>query len=479
MKGAKQVPWLALWAFSLLPLLGWWATGLFDLDEGFYGSVIAEMNRRGEWITPYFNGHPWFEKPILTYWIGKPLFAIFGDEFGARLCSVLATLTLFAFLVWFVRRRATEIAAAWTLAIASTMLLVVALGRMLMTDAILNLAMTVALLTFWESLVGNFRWRWLSAFCLGLGVLAKGPVAIILFVPIAVWTYTREPELRPAFRSGWLIGTCILLATVATWYWPAYAANGQSFVDEFLIKQNLQRFTGGDAAHTLPLWKSFWFYIPVLLVGTAPWWWWLKSAWPTRFDREKDAALHRYLATWIVVVFAFFSLGGAKLPHYILPCAVPIALLVAFAFAKVKPDRTWRNFMPAIIGSVALCIVANGVFAWWYQRSGQSEIHALAREVRGRGRFVAFQMPRRQAELGTGKPELQETSLPSLSLVLRAPVLETESLAAVPTDGVAIVLTRKGRPVKQEPHVGFELSRVQTSAPQDHFEVWKLQPISR
>ena len=43
-----------------IPLLGWWMYGLFDLDEGFYAAVVAEMNRRGEWITPFFNGKPWF-----------------------------------------------------------------------------------------------------------------------------------------------------------------------------------------------------------------------------------------------------------------------------------------------------------------------------------------------------------------------------------------------------------------------------------
>ena len=70
-------------------------TGLFDVDEGFYGAVAAEMNRRHEWITPFFNGHPWFEKPILLYWLAKPCMMLLGPDFGPRLPSVLCTVALF------------------------------------------------------------------------------------------------------------------------------------------------------------------------------------------------------------------------------------------------------------------------------------------------------------------------------------------------------------------------------------------------
>ena len=65
--------WALVWLLAVLPFLGFWMYGLFDIDEGFYGAVVAEMNRRHEWLTPYYNGHPWFEKPILLYWVSKPL----------------------------------------------------------------------------------------------------------------------------------------------------------------------------------------------------------------------------------------------------------------------------------------------------------------------------------------------------------------------------------------------------------------------
>src|SRR5436305_1720172 len=107
--------WLWTWLLAILPFVGFWTYGLFDLDEGFYGAVIAEMNRRGEWITPYFNGHPWFEKPILLYWLAKPCLMLFGQTIGPRLPSVLASIGLFAWVTRFTRNHFGDAAAQRTL----------------------------------------------------------------------------------------------------------------------------------------------------------------------------------------------------------------------------------------------------------------------------------------------------------------------------------------------------------------------------
>jgi len=481
----KRPPWPWVWLFSMLPFLGWWLTGLLDLDEGFYGAVAAEMNRRGEWITPYYNGHPWFEKPILTYWVTKPFLWVFGDQVGPRLPSVLATAATFAVIIWFAKRRMTEWTAAKAVLILATSILFVALGRMLMTDPLLNLAITAGFLTFWESLVGDYRWRWVTAACLGLGVLAKGPVAILLFVPLAVWTFWREPELRPSFRKGWIIGTLILAGVIATWYVPAYLANREQFVQQFLIEQNLKRFTGGDAAHTLGGFASLIFFIPILLLGMAPWSFLLWNAWPRSQSPEVDAelqtpnsklqtALPRYLAAWAAIVFLFFSLSGAKLPHYILPCFVPIALLVG-------DHLQGRNLKPYFIGAAVMAILANAGFILWYRLSGQQEAHALTRELEVMAApddaIILYQLPRRQKSLGTGKPKIQETSLPSLLLYLNRTADDAENLnAGVRSRHRFWVFTRASRSLPQP--LGWIVTRVPTKTEQRDYALYRLEPSS-
>jgi 4-amino-4-deoxy-L-arabinose transferase-like glycosyltransferase len=443
--------WPLVWLFAVLPLLGWWAYGLFDLDEGFYGAIVAEMNRRGEWITPFYNGKPWFEKPILTYWLAKPCLALFGDMIGPRLPSILCTVATYGVVAWFARKRFGEAAAQIAVLILASSLLVVGAGRMMLTDPPLLLCLTAAMLTFWESLVESPRWRLATAALIGFGVLAKGPVAAILFALVAGWTYWREPALRPKFRGQWAAGTAILIAVVVAWYKPAYDANGRLFVDKFLIEQNIGRFTGGDQAHTLGL-ASLPLYIPILLIGMAPWSAWLWTAWPRRPEaaapdspiarEDLGDAGRRYLAAWAAVVFVFFSISGAKLPHYILPVFPPLAILLGIRLQ----ERPWALRLGAAM-SVVMCLVANLGFQFWYDRSGQREAHALIRYVRNAGGDVAlYQLSRRKRDRGTGKPTLQETSLPSLLMYLDKNALDTdkfEEILAHP--GPILIFTRKGR----------------------------------
>ncbi len=439
----KRFRWLVLLALASIPLLGWWSYGLFDLDEGFYAAVTGSMIRHHEWITPLYNGHPWFEKPILIYWLAKPSVMLFGQDFGPRLPSVVATIATYGLVAWFVRRRVGPMAAVLSMFILGSSILVVSLGRMLMTDSVLLFFVTSALLTYWESRVSDRRWMIASGASLGFAVLAKGPVAIILFLLIIGWntlcnrtSTTIERPRRPPLESPFVIGAVIFALIIASWYLPAYMANGHVFVQKFLIDQNIGRFTGGDQAHTLPLYKSFWFYIPVLLVGMFPWILWLPAAWPKRNSElgTLKAELKRFLAAWIAIIFVFFTISGAKLPHYILPCAPPIAILVAMYFADKWQQITRQEIRPklflALAWLLASWIVVQFGFEYWYQKSGQAEAHEFAKDIRRANNHdpvIAFELPRRNKDLGTGQAKIQETSLPSLSFYINQDLIETDS----------------------------------------------------
>ncbi|MFI5386520.1 MAG: ArnT family glycosyltransferase [Fimbriimonadales bacterium] len=496
----RLTPWLVTWIFAILPLLGWWLYGLFDMDEGFYGAVVAEMNRRGEWLTPYYNGHPWFEKPILLYWLAKPSMMAFGIWVGPRLPSILATIGTYALVAWFARRRWDDQTARWCVLVTASSILVVGVGRMMMTDALLNVCLVGAFVFFWESLVGDRRWRLLSALFLGLSVLAKGPVGLLLFIPVAGWTLWREKDLRPAFRGWWLLGTLILAATVATWYVPAYIVNGHEFVQKFLVEQNLNRFTGGDLAHTPPYLPGLLIYPFSLLLGMAPWSFYLWKAWPgpqpsrsARSDLEgRVPALDRFLVVWAVVPFVFFMIGKAKLPHYVLPCAVPLALLVGGYLAgrakenRAGPESAVRELQFPLAACAVVAILANGAFLLYYnwgRLSGHSEVHQLAFYVRDHCQpdeaVAAYQMPRRQQDLGTGRPAIQETAHPSLVMYLDRYIDETDNLTALLSNPRAQwVLTRRGRIRPQDIETAHkarrELSQVDTPKTQDLYCLYYL-----
>lgn len=467
----------------LIPLLGWWVYGLFDLDEGFYAAVVAEMNRRGEWITPYFNGKPWFEKPILLYWVAKPCLALFGGEFGIRLPSILATLGTYAIVAWFGRRRLGALSGAASALVLATSLFFVAVGRMVLVDPLLILCLTGAFTTFWESLVGDRRWRLLTAALLGLALLAKGPVAGALFIAVLAYTYWRERDLRSAFGGAviWLGGIAIFAVVVAAWYVPAYLANHQVFVDEFLIKQNLQRFKGGDEAHAVPMPGGLIYYIPIVLIGMIPWSLWVPKAWPRRAAEGDQEPVKRYLATWAVVVFAFFTISGTKLPHYVLPCFPPLALLVGHFMAQRWADLNPRRLTIVGAGAVVLALITTFGFAAYHVAS-QADGDRIAKVVQSGldldshrferawpERVALFRLTRQEAGLfpDVADPMLfdwirvrvNQTSTPSVlffldplhhpspdRLALTGPAIDTDRLEDVIQDrGTVYVLTRPGR----------------------------------
>ena len=423
---------------AVVPLLGFWLYGLFDLDEGFYAAVVSSMLRTGDWITPHYRGAPWFEKPILLYWAAAPFVYVFKSDWAVRLPSVLATLGTCWCASAALRRHVGEPAARWGIAVLGTSFLVAALGRMMMTDALLVLSLSAAFLAHWEARDGDAKWRLATAAFLGLGVLAKGPVALLLFGPVAVVTCWREPELRRGFARGWIPAAVVFAAVVGCWYVPAYLASGQEFVQEFLIEQNLQRFAGGDAAHAAPLWSWPIYYPLVLLVGMAPWSFLTFRALPLR---RESTPFERYLFVWFVVILGFFTVGGSKLPHYILPAAVPLAMLVAIRLGRERvAGPGWGSWATSLIVAALL----NGGFLFYYSL-GHAEVHALARLIPAHQRVSVYQMPRRTKGFGTGKPEIQETSHPSLEFYLDQVLIESETLDEIAGAAPGWVITRTGR----------------------------------
>ena len=62
------------------------ARPLWDIDEGMHAAMAQTMILSGDWITPKFNGTPFYDKPIFHNWLVAIAFLVFGfTEFAARL----------------------------------------------------------------------------------------------------------------------------------------------------------------------------------------------------------------------------------------------------------------------------------------------------------------------------------------------------------------------------------------------------------
>lgn len=472
-----------LWAVTLLlaalPLWGWWLYGLFDLDEGFYAAVTSEMLRRGDWITPYYNGEPWFEKPILLYWAAAPFLALFGEDVGPRVPSVLANLGLYAMVGFFVARRVSPAVGRWTVLVLGLSPLLAIMGKMMMFDALFVLCLTGSFLALYRSFSEGWKWRLISGLALGLAVLAKGPVAIVFWVLMIGVTAWRQPGIRKSvfdFQAN-AAAFVAMAAAIAIWYVPAYLANGQDFVQKFLIEQNIGRFTGGDKAHGLgDRWYLHPIYFPVVLgFGMIPWSWRIMAGWPRKAeDGATGASFFQFCAHWGLLILIFFTISGTKLPHYILPAVVPFGILCA----RTLTSNVFG--LPTLLWGIALSIGLSYAGISYYESSGQKEAHEIARWLREQGGEVAvYRLSRPESDRGTGTMQLRDTSLPSLGMLLGKTFIKTDDLQTVPGVQDAVwVFTRRGRippaDVARYSAQGIRLERISPPYLTRRFEVYRM-----
>ncbi len=332
------------------------AIGMLGPDEPRYAAVAREMFLSGDYVTPRLNGVPWFEKPVLMYWGAALGFKIFGvNEWGARFPSALAA-AFCVFLIYWCGRRLWDRRVGFLAAlIMASSVGYFAFARAASMDMPLTACLTAALVFFLVGLndhSGNRRW-WFYLFyaALGLGTLAKGPVAILLPV-VAMVCFIAVRGAYDEWRSWHPAGIVIAAAIALPWYILCTWRNGWEFIQVFIINHNFQRFTSTIHGHQRP----FYFYLPVLLLLTFPWTFLLIPTLKRSFSRTEQ-----FIAWWAVVPFIFFSLASSKLPGYILPVVPPIALLCA----KELWAPSSRAFKAAVFieaGTMAFIGVGFGFF---------------------------------------------------------------------------------------------------------------------
>ena len=353
---------MAAWAaaLALLFLLRLGAAPLFDVDEGAFSEATREMLESHDFGHTTLNGAPRFDKPILVYWLQAASVALFGlTEFALRLPSALCAwgwcvaVAAFAWPRW---GRTVALAAGTVLA---TSLGVLVIGRAATADALLNLLLALAGLDLWRHLESGHRAPLRrAAVWIGLGLLTKGPVALL--VPAATlitWAVASRAwhATARACTDGW--AWLLMLGIAAPWYAYAFQRHGMAFVDGFLMRHNIERYTGTLEGHG----GSLFYYALMLPLLWLPWSPLLVAVlrhWRTSW---RDL-LCRYLLAWAAFVVVFFSLSGTKLPHYVLYGATPLALLMGLRFHRAA--RGWRF---ALAGSLAVLLLAIAGLPWAVQ----------------------------------------------------------------------------------------------------------------
>jgi len=216
--------WYTLGIVALARLLTLGLYPLTDTTEARYGEVSRKMAELGNWVTPLYDyGVPFWAKPPLTTWLSAISIQLFGvNEFAARLPYFLLAV-LIAWLLWDWARRASARQAQLAVAMMVSTLLYFVASAAVMTDLGLVLGTTLALRGFWAAFEQGESARpkevWLLFIGLGIGLLAKGPIAVVLSgLPIGLWMLLTGNIKNSWQRLPWLKGSLLTLAIAAPWY---------------------------------------------------------------------------------------------------------------------------------------------------------------------------------------------------------------------------------------------------------------------
>ncbi|MGC9457144.1 MAG: ArnT family glycosyltransferase, partial [Halothiobacillaceae bacterium] len=329
---------------------------LFDLDEGAFTQSTREMFLRDDFISPYLNGEPRFDKPILIYWLQAASVGLFGfNEFALRLPSALAA-TGWVLLVWaFVARVRGREAAFWSAFILATSLQVTVVGKAAIADATLILFMTAALFaTYLHYLEDRRRWVLLAFVAMGLGFLTKGPVAVVIPAVVSFLFYAWQGAWRRWFRAVFdPVGIGLFLLIALPWYVLQYLREGQAFIDGFFFRHNLQRFSEPIHGHS----GGLWFYPVTTLLAVLPFTALVFLALSRlRQDIRAEAdPLARFLWIWFGFVLVFFSFSGTKLPHYLNYGLTGLVILMALALPQAR-QRFWYLLPPLLVFALLLAL---------------------------------------------------------------------------------------------------------------------------
>lgn len=302
---------------------------LQEPEEPRYAEIPRQMLHAGNLAMPTLHGLPYYDKPPLLYWLVMGSYQTFGiHDWAARLVSSGAAFFTVLVTYFWGRRMAgarAGFAAAMMLTLSARF---VYLGRLLTMNSLLCLWVVAALAAAHVALCSaRLRWRWwlLSAGACALGLLTKGPVALILVCVPVLLQRLLDPRTARLPAKAWIayLGTALLLA--GPWY-LLLAVSDPDFARYFFWKHNVVRFLS-PFDHEKPIYA----YVPDLLLGMLPWSLLLlplgrflgRHATPMSTRRPAPLGFFLLASVWC---FVFYSLAGSKRAGYILPAMPPLAL---------------------------------------------------------------------------------------------------------------------------------------------------------
>ena len=335
-----------------VPFLG--AVHLFDWDEINFAECAREMLATGDYFSVKINFQPFWEKPPVFIWMQALSMSIFGiTEFAARLPNAICgCITLLVFFNIGRKLVDEKFGLIWVLVYAGSFLPHFYFKSGII-DPWFNLFIFLGIYFFILFSNNNSQFNKnskntshliFSALFIGLGVLTKGPVAVLVF-GLCLGVYWVIKRFQPVLSLRQIFIYIITVAFVGGLWFLILALTGNvAIIKEFFLYQ-VRLFNTQDAGHGGP----FFYHWIVLLIGCFPMSILALRAFNPFLNAGLDTPFQKYFKLWMMILFwvvlFLFSIVKTKIVHYSSLCYFPLSFLGAYAVYKLmNAEMTWKKY---------------------------------------------------------------------------------------------------------------------------------------
>lgn len=345
---------------------------VMEVDAAQYASIAREMWETGQYLEIYHRGQDYLDKPPLLFWLSSAVFHLTGPtNIGYKLPALFALLLGLWATYGFTRLWYSDRIARWATWMAGSSQAYLLMSNDIRTDGLLTGFLLTAFWQISRYLKNQDKSGWLlAALAVGLGMLAKGPIALILFGAGVGFQILMTRDWKNLFTWHWLVFLALVALILAPMCYglyhqfdlhpekEVYGLSGPSGLRFFFWTQSFGRITGEIywANDT-----SFFYFFHTILWDFQPWIFLFIPALFYRLGRFRQGP------EWITVgafLFGFLALSTSryKLPHYIFPLLPLASILTASFLDRIKVYGNWLRGLGSTLHLLFSVLLISCVF---------------------------------------------------------------------------------------------------------------------
>ncbi len=342
---------------------------LLDKTEARYAEIARIMWDTNEWIVPQIDyGVPFMAKPPLSTWLSALSYIVFGiNEFASRFPSYLLNVLILVIAGRIVKKTGASFYLPGFILLTMPEFLIHT--GVVSTDTAFAFCTTMVMIAFWKTMNSPEKtyWNYIFSAFMGLGLLAKGPLVLMLTLPpIFLWCLLDWNRFKDVFQKfSIFLGLIIMAAIALPWYYLA-EQKAPGFLDYFIVGEHYKRFVESGWKGDLygkPKSQPIGMIWAFMVIFAFPW---IQIVFYKLWKNRKTILQNSwvsFLVFWLFWTPIFFTFSRNILHTYMLPITVPIMFLMVYWWEDFKSKKILFRiaaFFPAVVFIFYFAVFATG-----------------------------------------------------------------------------------------------------------------------